>query len=153
MPSAILAALVATNLFAKSEGPVGITANRTFYDRKEGMVVFQGDVHVLEQNCQMHADRAYVFLNETNDLKRIAAIGNVALTNGFRRAYGDKVTYQRSNGLVVLHGAEGKPAEVIEDEAKGPRSVKGRKIRFWTNEEQIEVLEMDASAPMDAYRF
>ncbi len=143
--SLIFAALISTNLFNKGDSPVNISSQRTFYDRNAGLIVFQGNVRVIDREYLMRSDRAYVFMNEANDVKRVAAVGNVALTNGFRRAYGEKATYQRSNGLVVLHGVDGKPAEVVEELTNEVRTVKGRKIRFWTNEEQVEVLEMDAT--------
>jgi len=124
-----------------------ITSDSTYYDRKEGLVVFKGRVHVDDAEYQMHSERGYLFLSETNSLRRIVAVGGVSLTNGLRRAYADKVIYRRDNGLVILHGKEGAPATVVEDTAAGERSVRGRKIRFWVNQEQVEVIEADISAP------
>ena len=124
-----------------------ITSDSTYSDRKEGLVVFKGRVHVDDAEYQMHSERGYLFLSETNSLRRIVAIGNVSLTNGQKRAYADKVIYRRDNGLVILHGAQGAPATVIEDTAAGERSVRGRKIRFWVDREQVEVIEADISAP------
>ena len=124
-----------------------ITSDSSYYDRKEGLVVFKGRVHVDDAEYQMHSERGFLFLSETNSLRRIVAMGGVALTNGMRRAYADKVIYRRDNGLVILHGKEGAPATVIEDTAAGERSVRGRKIRFWVNQEQVEVIEADISAP------
>jgi lipopolysaccharide export system protein LptA len=124
-----------------------ITSDSTYYDRKEGLVVFKGRVHVDDAEYQMHSERGYLFLSETNSLRRIVAVGGVSLTNGLRRAYADKVIYRRDNGLVILHGKEGAPATVVEDTVAGERSVRGRKIRFWVNQEQVEVIEADISAP------
>ena len=60
------------------------------------------------------------------------------------------MTYHRDNGLIVLHGAEGAPALVLDESPEGDRSVRGRKIRFWINREQVEVVEADLSAPKPA---
>ena len=124
-----------------------ITSDTTYYDRKEGLVAFRGHVHVDDSEYQMHANRAYVFLTGTNTLSSIAATGAIALTNGNRRAYGEKLTYRRDSGLVVLHGADGSPATVVDSAPGGDRTVRGSRIRFWINREQIEVENADLSAP------
>ena len=124
-----------------------ITSDSTYYDRKEGIAVFKGHVHVDDAEYQMHAERAYLFLTGTNDLSRIAATGSVALTNGQRRAYGERATYNREKGVVTLTGAPGKPAIVAEDTPEGVRMVQGRKIRFWVSQEQVEVVEAVIDAP------
>ena len=69
------------------------------------------------------------------------------MTNNLRRAYGIKATYRHDSGLVVLYGDQEHPAEVREELVTGSRVLKGRKIRFWTRDEQIEVLDADISAP------
>jgi len=124
-----------------------VTAASTYYDHKEGIVIFTGNVHVDDAQYQMHADKAYLFLSETNDLKRIVAMGRVALTNDTKRAYGAKASYYRDTGLVVLYSGNGAPAEVREVKSGGDNVVKGRKIKFWVDREQVEVIEAEISAP------
>lgn len=143
----LLAALAATNTTTKIENPARITSDTTYYDRKEGIAVFKGHVHVDDSEYQLHSERAYLFMSETNTLSRLAATGHVAITNGTKRAYGDKATYRRDTGLIVLTGAEGESAIVIEESEKGDQTVRGRKIRFWVNQEQVEVVEADITAP------
>ena len=124
-----------------------ITSATTYYDRKEGIVFFDKDVFVNDEQYQLHADQAYVFLNGTNDLRRIVAIGNVAMTNETRRAYGAKVSYYKEGGMVVLYGDEFGPAEVRDESKEQDQVVKGRKIKFWIDSEQVEVMEADITAP------
>lgn len=132
----------------KPRAPVKITSDSTFYDRKGGYAVFTGRVHVDDEQCQFHADKAFVFLSETNDLKRLVAVGNVAVTNEMRRAYGEKVLYYRQNGMVVLYAPPGGVAE-IRDESKGEdQIVRGSKIKFWTKTEQVEVIKADITSPV-----
>jgi len=145
--SLVFAAVLATNSVATTGSLAHITSDTTYYDRKEGIVVFKGHVHVDDSEYQMHARRAYVFMSVSNTLDKIAAMGSVALTNGTKRAYGEKATFHRGNGLVVLYGTPEAPAVVQEESDKGLRSVRGRKIRFWINREQVEVIEADVSAP------
>jgi len=130
--------------------PAVITAESTFYDRKEGIAVFTGKVHVDDERYQIHADKAYVSIVPTNQLNRIIAIGHVAMTNEARRAYGAKVTYNRPTGTVVLVGGDdGTPAKIV-DESKGAgkeQTVVGSKIRFWVDAEQVEVLDASITTP------
>ena len=130
-----------------SGGLVRISSDRTYYDRKEGFACFTGKVSVEDPEYQLHADRAFVYMGETNDLKRIVALGNVAITNGTKRAYGAKATYQRENGVVILRAGEGGLAEVREVDSDGDRVVRGKTIKFWTGSRQVEVLEAEISAP------
>ncbi len=133
---------------ARTGRPARITSATTYYDRKEGVIFFDRNVYVDDEQYQLHADRAYVFISGTNDLRRIVAIGNVALTNDLRRAYGTKISYYKREGLVVLYGNAARPAEV-RDETKGePQVVKGSKIKFWIDSEQVEVIDADISAPV-----
>jgi len=128
-----------------------ITSASTYYDRKEGVAIFTGKVYVQDEQYQLHADKAYVFMNGTNDLERIVAIGNIAMTNENKRAYGSKVTYYRNRGMVVLHSGNGRSAEVREVKPDGDQIVRGRKIKFWVDSEQVEVVEADITAPANLH--
>lgn len=133
----------------KSKRPARITSRSTYYDRKDGVAVFSGCVHVDDEQYQMHADKAYVFTVGTNELHRIVAVGNVALTNEHRRAYADKVSYYRADGMVVLYGSGGRAAEVREELKSGDRVIKGEKIKFWIDSEQVEIIKSDITAPSE----
>ena len=110
--------------------------------------MFEGDVVArYSSDYTMCADRLYMFLAGTNELNRIVALGNVAMTNGTRRAYGVKASYYRDPGMVVLYGGDGVAAEVVDESPRGNQVVKGKKIKFWTASEQVEVLEAEITAP------
>jgi lipopolysaccharide transport protein LptA len=142
----VLAATVAIGA-ATSGRPARITSATTYYDRKEGIIYFDKDVYVDDEQYQLHADKAYVFLSGTNDVRRIVAIGNIAMTNDTKRAYGVKVSYYKEGGMVVLYGGVGQPAEVRDESKEQDQVVKGRKIKFWIDSEQVEVMEADIQAP------
>ena len=146
MLAVILAAVSATT-DVTAGGTAKITSATTYYDRKEGFAYFSGHVFVEDEKYQLHADRAYVFMSGSNDLQRIVALGNVAMTNETKRAYGAKASYYRDPGMVVLYAGEGQAAEVRDETSRGSQVVRGRKIKFWTNSEQVEVLEAEISAP------
>jgi len=128
-------------------GMAKITSDSTYYDRKEGFAYFSGHVTVVDADYLLHADRAYVFMSASNDLRRVVALGNVAITNGTKRAYGTKASYYRDPGMVVLHSGDGVAAEVWDETPSGKQVVRGKKIKFWTGSEQVEVVEAEISAP------
>ena len=143
----LIAAIAVTN--AVAGGMAHITSESTFYDRKEGYAYFRGKVHVDDKEYQLHADKAFVFFDGTNSLKRIVAIGHVAMTNGTKRAYGDKASYYRGPGMVVLSSGNGIGATVCDETPKGEQKVVGEKIRFWTGSQQVEVIKATISAPTE----
>jgi lipopolysaccharide transport protein LptA len=115
-----------------------ITADRTDYDRKEGVVLFDRNVCVDDEQYQMHTDRLFLFLDGTNDLKRLVAIGNVAITNENRRAYCARATFNKKLGRIVMYSSDEITASLREEGKKGSE-VKGEKITFWIDSEQVEV--------------
>ena len=77
------------------------------------------------------------------DVRRVVAIGHVAMTNDAHRAYGAKATYSKKNGLVILYSGDGIAAEVRDESKAQPQIVRGKRIRFWIDSEQVEVDEAD----------
>ena len=130
-----------------SNGTTRITSARVNYDRKEGIAFFSGGVTVEDPTYVLHADRAVVYTGETNDLKKIVALGKIAITNESRRAYGAKATYFRNSGAVVLSSGDGIVAEVRDVGPDGDQVLRGKKIKFWTGSRQVEVLEAEITAP------
>lgn len=119
---------------------VKITSERTDYDRKEGVIMFDRNVVVEDAEYQMHADQLYVFLDGTNDLKRIVAIGHVAIANGAREGSCAKASYSKDTGKIVMYGdGEKKTKARLVDNSKRRSEVEGTKITFWTDSEQVEV--------------
>ena len=154
-PAVAVSETNATNAPAAKPAPppprlARITSDSTYYDRKEGMAVFTGHVHVDDEQYQMHADKAYVFLTETNTLKRIVAIGGVALTNELKYATGAKASYYKEGGMVVLYGGDGVNAEVVDASGAQRQTLRGKKIKFWIDSEQVEVLDATIVAPVKA---
>lgn len=119
---------------------VTVTSDRSTYLRKEGVLVFDGNVFVDDIEFKMHADEVTLFLGGTNELKRIVAIGNVAVTNELRSGTCAKATYNKALSRVVLYGDEEKGITAkLNDNGKRKSQVEGRKITFWIDTEQVEV--------------
>ena len=147
LPILLAAANVVTTNAVPTNVTTRITAGSTYYDRKEGFVLFKGNVAVIDPQYQLHADRAFVYTGATNDLRKIVALGHVAITNETKRAYGARASYYRESGLVVLHAGDGIVAEVRDVTPDGDRVVRGKKIKFWTGTRQVEVVEAEITAP------
>lgn len=128
-----------------------ITSETMAYDRKEGVLFFDRKVYVDDEQYQMHADRVYVFLSGTNDVKRLVALGNVALTNEFRSATCDKAVYVKAQSKVVLYAPENGVATLKDSSEKGG-TITGSKITFWLDSEQVEVNQSDITVPGGAFK-
>ena len=128
-----------------------ITSATMSYDRKEGILFFDRNVFVDDEQYQMHADRVYVFLNGTNDVKRLVALGNVALTNEFRSATCDKAVYMKAASKVILYAPEGGVA-TLKDESQKGGTISGSRITFWLDSEQVEVQNSDITVPGGAFK-
>lgn len=143
--------------------PAVITADRTDYDRKEGVILFDRNVYVDDAQYKMHADRLFVFLDGTNDLKRLVALGNVAITNEARTAACAKAVYTKAASRIVMYGDERGPAVLSDGAGKksgGASTVRGQRITYWldTGVATVEkpVIEMPAmkggNSPKDLFR-
>ena len=115
-----------------------ITSDRTDYDRKEGIILFDRNVYVDDEQYQMHADRLFVFLDGTNELKRLVAIGNVSITNDGKTASCTRATYHKASHKIVMYGSKDQKAKLDEGKEKGS-TVMGDRITFWLNSEQVEI--------------
>lgn len=123
---------------SNGEKRVKITSNRADADRKQGIILFDGNVFVDDTEYQMHSDRLYVFLEGTNELKRIVAVGNVAITNDNKMGYCAKATYSKEKSRIIMYG-DGPVAAKLVDASKKKSEVVGSKITFWVDSDQVEV--------------
>ncbi|MBR6732981.1 MAG: hypothetical protein IKL96_01140 [Kiritimatiellae bacterium] len=130
--------------------PAVITAERTDYDRKEGIILFDRNVYVDDEQYQMHADRLWVFLNGTNDLKRLVALGNVAITNDLKTANCSRAVYNRAEQRIVMFGdGDDKPARLRDAGGKkGDASeVMGGRITYWLESGVATVEDVRVTLP------
>ena len=128
-----------------------ITAERTDYDRKEGVILFDRNVYVDDEQYQLHADRLFLFLDGTNDLKRLVAIGHVAITNEEKNAACSRAVYTKSSSKIVMYGADNEPASLYQGGKRGS-TVKGERITFWLNSEQVEIEKPVVTVPGGSFK-
>jgi lipopolysaccharide transport protein LptA len=111
-----------------------ITAERIEFDNKEGVILFDENVLVDDEQFVMRSDRLLVFMEGTNDVQQIMAVGNVNITNQNRSASCDKAVYTRKDGQIVMTGK----ARLLSQGDKGGE-VTGDRITFWLDDERMEV--------------
>lgn len=129
---------------ATMPGSLEIRSDRADYDNKAGVAMFDGhvalDAVVRGEKYTMNAAQMYVFFEGTNDLKRVVAIGDVAVTNGLRTGSCAKATFAKSANRVTMYGGDdGTPAVLANADPRQKGDVTGRRIRFWLDSEQVEV--------------
>ena len=117
-----------------------VTSRSSDFDRKEGVVMFEGDVVVkYADDCTMCSDRLYLFLSGSNELSRVVAIGNVSITNDTRTGICPMATYRRRKNEIEMRGnAAGELAKFVE-QGNEAGALEGTRIRFWLDSEQVEV--------------
>lgn len=122
---------------AKGES-LSVVSRRCDMDRKSGVVLFDRNARVdYRPDYTLCTDRVFAFFIGTNELDRLVADGNVAITNGLRTGYCDKAVFLHGPKEVEMNGwADGRLAR-LSDESKN--SLAGRKIRFWIKKEQVEI--------------
>jgi lipopolysaccharide transport protein LptA len=123
-----------------------ITAERTDYDRKEGVILFDRNVYVDDEQYQLHADRLFLFMDGTNDLKRLVALGNVAITNEEKNASCSRAVYVKKLSKIVMYGSDAAPARLYQG-GKKASTVVGERITFWLNSEQVEIEKPVVTVP------
>lgn len=118
---------------------VSVKAQKADYDRGEGVILMDGRVTFDDGEYSLAADKAWVFLSGTNELKRVVAIGSVAVTNGLKRGYCDRVLYERNAGKIIMYArSKTEPARLIDTSSDGGE-LEGTRIFFRTDAEQVEV--------------
>lgn len=121
-------------------GPFRGRSVRSDLDMQEGVALFEGDVFARSADgMTMCADRLYLFLTGTNDLRRAVAVGAVSVTNDVHVGTCAFATYRRARGEVEMFGdGKGTPARLTEGGERAS-ALEGSRIRFWLESRQVEV--------------
>lgn len=117
-----------------------ITSRSADLDRKEGVVMFEGDVVVRYSNdCTMCADRLYMFLAGSNELSRVVALGSVSITNDTRTGTCAMATFRRKRSEIEMFGDGTNVVARLTERGEDATALEGTRIRFWLDTEQVEV--------------
>lgn len=138
--------MIMTNVSLRADGNL-LRSRSADYDRKSGIAMFEGDVSVRHdekgRTCDLSCDRAFAFIVGTNDVRRIVALGNVRVSSGDKSGECARAVYAKKNGASRITMFGGEANEFARLSVAGDRkgSVEGRRIRFWLDSEQVEVLD------------
>ena len=128
---------------ADEEKSAKISSVRSDFDRNAGVVMFEQDVCVeYAADYVMHADRLFVFLGGSNELSRIVAIGNVAITNDTRIGSCAMAKFWKRSSEIEMYGDGGK-VQARLSEGGAENELAGSRIRFWLDSEQVDVDNSD----------
>lgn len=115
---------------ARPKGETVITSNRLEYDYQEAVVLFEENVKVQDPQFTMTADRVLVFLEGTNDVRQVRALGNVILVSEGRSARCAQAVYTRADGKIVMTG------DAVLQRAKD--QIWGKEIVIWVDDQRME---------------
>jgi lipopolysaccharide export system protein LptA len=140
---ALLATVVSLSAGAATPGTNAvsrITSRSADFDRNEGVIMFEGSVKVDYPGYVMHSDQLFVFLQNTNRLSRVVALGNVVITNEQRVGYCGRATYNRLENEVVMYPSKRGDMVKLADYGDKKSEVEGEKITFWLDIEHVEIV-------------
>ena len=138
--------MMTTNVCLKADGNL-LRARSADYDRKAGIAMFEGGVEVEReekgQNYRLTCDRAFAFIRGTNDVQKIVALGGVNVQSEDKSGACERAVYRKVGGAARITMFGGESNEFARLSVAGDRkgSVEGRRIRFWLDSEQVEVLD------------
>lgn len=114
-------------------GPIRVTADRLEFDYHEFCATFEGHVVVTEPTFSLRADRVLVFLENTNDVRRLDAAGHVRFERDGIVISCGKASYSRETGLIYLQ-----ENPVV---THGVGRIEARKMSVWIDQKRIVMEE------------
>lgn len=137
-----------TNTVLKSEGRT-LRGDRLDYDRKAGVAMLDGHVVLAGEEkgrpYQLDGGKAMAFFQNTNDLRRVVAYEGVRVKSENRFGTADRAVYLRGANRIAMYGGADAKARLEERGARN-NSVEGRRITFWLDTEQVEVIDSEITA-------
>ena len=110
-----------------------ITSSRMEYDYAESTIVFEENVRVVDEEYTLTADRIIVFLEGTNEVRQIRAIGHVVIVSGDRTGRCPEAVYTRKSGEIDMSGPNDTSVQLTNRDDK----IWGRKITIWLNDQRM----------------
>lgn len=86
-----------------TNGTIRIRAARADFDREDGVICLDGQVRFDDKEYRLAADRAFAFIEGTNELRRVVAVGSVSVDNGPRVAQCKRAEYDCLTGQLMMY--------------------------------------------------
>ena len=110
------------------------TADKMTYSDTERKIHYEGGVKARQGTDRIEGSSVDVYLmQETNEVDRLNADGNVVLTQPGRRGVGDRLAYTSEDGRAVLTGKSAR----VDDVEKG--ATMGSQLTFYSRDDRISV--------------
>ena len=133
-----------TNTVLRADGKE-LRSVRADYDHKAGVAMFDGDVELHGREGKNHyvlkCGQAFAFISGTNELRRVVALGGVYVKSGDREGSCDRAVFVSRESKVVMYGDGAGTLAKLADNSRRQSAVEGSRITFWTDSEQVEVVE------------
>jgi lipopolysaccharide export system protein LptA len=120
------------------KGEISLESKSAIYDQHNGVVMLDKDVKVFETDRTLWCDKAYAFVEGTNNLKKVVAVGNVKFSDGKHTGSCPIAVYDKTEAKIEMFSSE-KKVPVIEESGSSKWKLEGEKIVFWLESEQIEI--------------
>lgn len=117
-----------------------ISSDRCDMDRNEGIVLFDGNVLAeYVPSCTLQSDRLFAFF-KSNELQRVVAVGHVEVKNEERLGKCEVAVFERMSAEIEMRGTKDTEAKLKDGDTS---EIRGNKVKFWLNREQIEVTDSE----------
>ena len=140
-----------TNTVLRADGKE-LRSVRADYDHQNGVAMFDGEVELRGREGKneyvLTAEQAFAFISGTNELRRVVVLGGVHVKSGDREGSCDRAVFTRRDSKIVMYGDGDKVPARLVDNSKRHSEVEGLRITFWTDSEQVEVV--DSKVTIDA---
>lgn len=120
--------------FTSRKEPIQVVSERLDFDYNRRRTVFRGNVEVTQGDIQLVSDILtvdYAQVGDQNQMREVTADGHVVITQGARKAAGDRAVYDQASRTLVLTGN----AVLTE----GSNQVNGDTIVVYPDESRMEV--------------
>ncbi len=87
------------------KGPFNINANSMEYDNRNNRIAFTGNVVARQSEFVIFSDKMNAVYDESNELQKLSATGNVKAVQGDRIATGKKVVYDNAQKQIIITGS------------------------------------------------
>jgi len=115
-----------------TEKPIVIEADTLEYDKKNHLILYEGNVVVKKDDFTLWSDKLKIFLDQNGDIKKIVAVGNVRFTKGNRKGKSEEAEYYKDKNYIILKGN----AQLQQDN----NIIEGDKIIYYIDTEKAEVI-------------